>query len=111
MYPLEVEGDSFIIIAAIIRIQAGSPASKTATIWRLLSRLEQMEERLRIPRSITFRHIRHTTNKVADRMANQGVNQQINNFSSPLSDTNDEQLQKECIALAQQDYSIQAERR
>jgi len=44
-------------------------------------------------------------------MANQGVNQQINNFSSPLSDTNDEQLLKECIALAQQDYSIQAERR
>eukprot|EP00253_Pinus_taeda_P020218 PITA_20218 len=111
LYPLEVEGDSFIIIAAIIRIQAGSPASKPATSWRLLSRLEQMEERLRIPRSITFRHIRHTANKVADKMANQGVNQQINNFSSPLSDTNDEQLQKECIALAQHDYSIQAERR
>jgi len=72
MYPLEVEGDSFIIIAAIIRIQVGSPTSKTTTSWRLLRRLEQMEEMLRIPQSITFRHIRHTANKVADRMANQG---------------------------------------
>jgi len=108
-YPLEVEGDSLIIIAAVIRIQAGSPASKIATSWILLSRLEQMEEKLRTPRSITFRHVRHTTNKVADRMANQGVDQQILYFSGPLSDSNDEQLENECTALAQQDYSLQVE--
>jgi len=73
--PLEVEGDSLIIIASVIIIQAGSPVAKIASSWRLLSRLEKMEERLQTPRTITFKHIRRTANKVANRMANQGVKQ------------------------------------
>eukprot|EP00253_Pinus_taeda_P022049 PITA_22049 len=74
-FPLEVEGDSLILINAAIRIQAGTSAAKIASSWRLLSRLELLEERLRNPHSITFKHVKRTANKVADRLANQGVNQ------------------------------------
>eukprot|EP00253_Pinus_taeda_P023835 PITA_23835 len=74
-FPLEVEGDSQILIEAAIWIHLGTSVEKIASIWWLLSRLEQIEEWLKAPRSITFKHIRRTTNKVADRLANQGVDQ------------------------------------
>jgi len=91
-FPLEVEGDSQILIAAATRIHSGTSAAKIASSWRLLSRLEQIEEWLRTSRSITFKHIWRSTNKVADRLANQGVNQQLLFFSGLLSDSNDAQL-------------------
>ncbi len=69
-FPLEVEGDSLILITTTTRIQAGTSTAKIASSWRLLSRLELLEERLRNPQSITFKHVRRTDNKVADRLAN-----------------------------------------
>jgi len=105
-FPLEVEGDSLILITAATRIQAGTSAAKIASSWRLLSRLETLEERLRRSHSITFRHVRRTTNKVADRLANQGVNQQLPSFPGPLSASDDAQLKQECTSLVLQDYPI-----
>ena len=75
LFPLEVEGDSQILIEAAIRIQSSTPATKIALSWHLLSRMEQIEAWLRVPRTITFKYIRRSANKVADRLANQGVNQ------------------------------------
>jgi len=72
-YPLEVEGDSLILINAATRIQAVTSTTKIVSNWRLLSRLETLEEWLRRPHRISFKHVRRTTNKVADRLANQGV--------------------------------------
>lgn len=104
-FPLEVEGDSLILINAATRIQAGTTSSKIASNWRLLSRLELLEERLRQPHSILFKHVKRTANKVADRLANQGVNQQFQ-YSGSLGDSDDEQLKHECTTLVQQDYSL-----
>lgn len=56
-FPLEVEGDSLILIAATKKIQAGATAIKLATNWRLLSRLESLEAKLKNPQSITFQHV------------------------------------------------------
>eukprot|EP00253_Pinus_taeda_P032484 PITA_32484 len=104
-YPLEVEGDSQILINAAIRIQVGSSAAKVASSWRLLSRLEALEDRLRQPNSIIFKHVRRTANKVADRMANQGVNQQGPHFAGYLHDAKDKKLQQDCHTLALQDLN------
>eukprot|EP00253_Pinus_taeda_P027831 PITA_27831 len=68
-FPLEVEGESLILITVATKIQAGTSAAKIASSWRLLSILELLEERLRNPRSITFKHVRRTANKVVDRLA------------------------------------------
>lgn len=105
-YPLEAEWDSLILIIVAIRIQASTSTAKIASSWRLLSRLEQMGEWLWTRRSITFKHIRRTTNKVADKLANQGVNQQLPYFLDTLCDSNDVQLKNECTSLVQQDYSL-----
>ena len=104
--PLEIEGDSRILIEAATRIQSRSSAAKIASSWRLLNRLEQMEEWLRTPRSIIFKHVRRTANKVADRLANQGVNLDLPFFSGPLSSSNDLQLQHDCTLLVHNDLSL-----
>eukprot|EP00253_Pinus_taeda_P020881 PITA_20881 len=57
-YPLVAERDSQILINAAIRIQAGTPATKVASSWRLLNRLESLEVRLRKPNSIIFQHVK-----------------------------------------------------
>lgn len=102
-YPLVAEGDSLILINAAIRIQAGSPAAKVASSWRLLSRLEALEDRLRSPNSIIFQHVKRSANKVADRLANQGVNLNSSPFSGHLNESKDTQLQQDCLSLANQD--------
>ena len=106
LFPLEVEGDSQILIEAAIRIQFGTPATKIASSWRLFGRLEQIEEWLSVPHTITFKHIRHTANRVADRLANQGVNQQLPIFSGPLHSSDDAQLIQDCTLLVQQDLHL-----
>lgn len=105
-FPLDIEGDSQILIEVANRIQYGTSAANIASSWRLLGRLEQIEDWLRTPRSVNFRHVRRTTNKVVDRLANQGVNQQIPFYSGPLKNSNDLKLQKDCTLLVQQDLSI-----
>eukprot|EP00253_Pinus_taeda_P011233 PITA_11233 len=107
-YPLEVEGDSLILINAATRIQAGSSAAKIASSWRLLSRLETLEERLRRPNSIIFKHVRRNANKVADRLANQGVNQHGPHYTGTLHDAKDTQIQKDCHTLVLQDLHLPA---
>jgi len=105
-FPLEVEGDSQILIIAATRIQSGTSAAKIASSWRLLSRLEQIEECLRTSRSITLKHIRRTANGVVDRFANQGANQQLLFFFGQLCDSDDAQLKQECTSLVHQDFSL-----
>jgi len=106
LLPLEVEWDSQILIEVAIRIQLGSSVAKIASNWRLLSRLEQIEEWLKTPCSITFRHIWRTTNKVADRLANQGADQQLPFFFGPLNSSNDTQLKEDCTLLVHQDLFL-----
>eukprot|EP00253_Pinus_taeda_P017014 PITA_17014 len=107
-YPLEVEGDSLILINAVTRIQAGTSAAKIASSWRLLSRLETLEARLRRPNSILFKHVRRTTNRVADRLANQGVNQHRPHYTGTLHDVEDTLLQQDCHSLVLQDLHLPA---
>lgn len=103
LYPLEVEGDSLILIAMAKRIQAGAKAVKVAKSWRLLSRLEDLEEKLQTAPNISFHHVRRTANKVADRLANQGVSQSTPSFSGSLNTVDNAQLKQDCIALVQTD--------
>jgi len=105
-FPLVVEGDSLILIEAAKRIQAGTKAVKIATSWRLLSRLEYLEEKLHNPLNITFQHVRRTANQVADRMANQGVSQSKPYFSGSLDMVDDAQLKQDCINLVQKDLPL-----
>ena len=103
LFPLEVEGDSQILIEATNRLHSGSTTSNVASSWRLQSRLELIENWLKRPKAITFNHIRCTANTVADRLANQGALQTTPFYEGLLQNSNDEQLILDCTSLVQKD--------
>jgi len=105
-YPLTVEGDSQILINAAIRIQSGTPATKVSSSWRLLRRLESLEVRLKGTNSISFQHVKREANKVADHLANQGVDLNGPPFSGKLNESTNHQLQNDCLSLATQDLLL-----
>lgn len=73
LQPLIVEGDSQILINMATHIQNGSQARKVATSWRLEARLNAIEQDLRNNRAISFTHTKREGNKIADLLANIGV--------------------------------------
>lgn len=55
------------------QIQQGTSASKVAPSWRLVARLELIEQWLKSKRAITFNHVQREGNKVVDLLENTGV--------------------------------------
>lgn len=72
-HPLEVEGDSQLLINMVKQLHNGSHASKIAMSWRLEARLESIELELLNNRSIIFSNVKRDGKKVADILANVGV--------------------------------------
>jgi len=69
----ELEGDSQIIINMVTKIMQGTPSSKVSNSWRMEKQLELIEIWLSSHRAITLKHIHMEGNKVADLLANIGV--------------------------------------
>lgn len=82
--PLIVEGDSQIIINMATKIQQGTEAQKVSRCWRMVTRLELLQSWLRDNKAITFNHIRREGNKLADFMANLGVDRGRDHFEGLL---------------------------
>lgn len=75
--PLEVEGDSQILINIDKHLLNGSHAKKIAMSWRLEERLEALEQELSNNKAITFNYTRREGNKVAYFRANIGVESEL----------------------------------
>lgn len=82
--PLIVEGDSQILINMAIKIQQGTEAQKTSKSWRMVSRLELLQSWLKENRATTFNHIRREGNKLADFLANLGVDRGQDHYEGLL---------------------------
>ena len=98
-FPIEIEGDSQILINMISKILLGSPPSRVADSWRLMARLELIAEWLQEYRAIYLKHTRIFGNKVADLLANKGVISAQTLFAGPLSSLNDSKLLQDCSQL------------
>lgn len=68
-----VEADSELIVNSVKRISWGTTPNKTSKNWRLIQIFQRIQLHLQILRIVSFNHMRRTTNKLADIMANQGV--------------------------------------
>lgn len=71
--PLEIEGDSQILINMGKQLLNGAHADKISNSWRLEAKLEAIETILNANRAIIFKHVRWESNKVVDLLANLGV--------------------------------------
>ena len=101
--PLVVEGDSQILIAIATQLLNGTRAHKIANSWRLEARLEAIELWLHTNRAIIFQHVKREGNKVADLLANLGVNHDHALISGSLDIIQNHEHKQECLSLIQKD--------
>ena len=103
VFPLFVEGDSRIILRMAAKIQAGQPATKVSNTWRLEGRLERLGDMLKESDACTWSHIRRNGNKVADRLANLGVEAKVPFWSGLLGNLPNREVQEACQKFIDQD--------
>lgn len=84
LFPLIIEGDSQILIRIAIKLQNGSPVHKVSSSWRMAHRLESLNHWLSQNQSITFNHTKREGNRLADLLANFGVEAKSNHFEGTL---------------------------
>jgi len=88
-FPLIIEGDSQIIINMVSKIMQGTPSHKVSKSWRMEKRIELIAIWLSRHKAIYIKHTRWEGNKVADFLANLGVECRlelhIGSFSSLVS--------------------------
>jgi len=102
-HPLEVEGDSLLLINMVKQLLNGSHARKIAMSWRLEARLEAIELELLNNRAIIFSHVKRDDNKVTDLLANVGVESNNTLLTGTLNIIpNHDQIQ-ECNQLVQKE--------
>lgn len=85
LFPLIVEGDSQIITNIALKLMQGSPVYKVSSSWRMATRLEMLKQWLTNHQAITFKHIRREGNKLADFLANLGVDSGKEFFEGSIS--------------------------
>lgn len=83
----------------------GSDARKIATSWRLEARLEAIQLKLHNNRAVTFNHIKREGNKVADFLANTGVENEIFLLTGRMDNILTHDQVKECTHLIQIDVA------
>ena len=71
--PATIEGDSNILITVAKRLLNGQRTEKISPSWRLAYRLERLRVLLLSHPATSFHHVRREANKVADCLANAGV--------------------------------------
>jgi ribonuclease HI len=70
---LVIEGDSKVIIELASKILNGKNLERITPSWRLLGPLHNFQSLLKPSLTIITSHVRHVANRVADRLANAGV--------------------------------------
>ena len=85
------------------RIQSGSQARKVANSWRLEARLSCMAEEIRNYNAISFHHTKREGNKIADLLANIGVDSDQPFLEGHLDIIPSNQRKQECESLIHRD--------
>jgi ribonuclease HI len=99
-----VEGDSTLVINTVKKLQYGTKVGKVQRHWRLAQSLQKIKEHLRTLNMVEFRWIRRTTNALADRLANEGVNREGQELDEAWTRIPRGKLRMDCIHLAARDH-------
>jgi len=69
-----IEADSELVFNSVKRISCGIDPEKVSNHWRLIQVFQRIQGHLQELRTIRFNHVCRKANKLADILANQGVN-------------------------------------
>jgi ribonuclease HI len=100
---LIIEGDSKIIIDLETKIMNGRDPGKITPSWCLLGPLYSFQALLRPSLTLTPSHIQRSANKVADRLANAGVESMQQIILHDFRKSQSSPLWLQCEELAQLD--------
>ena len=106
LHPLDIEGDSQILINLSKQLLNGAHAQKIAHSWRLEARLKKIEDWLINNRALIFKYIRREGNKVADFLANMGVDNEHNLLTRTLEILQNDDRRQVCQMLVQRDAEV-----
>lgn len=90
----------------VTQIQLGSTTSKVAKSWRLVARIELIEQWMKNRRATTFIHVKRDKKKVGDLLANIGVEQDQVLHSGTIDILNDQSQLQYCIDLVHKDTHL-----
>jgi ribonuclease HI len=97
---LVVQGDSWIIIQIIRKMHNGTVTHKVSRNWCFSSNLTLPQKEIKnIPGLITS-HVLQEANRVADRLSNEGINQNQIEFCEHVEQLPNQCLKKDCLSLA-----------
>jgi ribonuclease HI len=101
---LIIEGDSKIIISLAAKIINGTDPEKITPSWCLLGPLNNLQALLCPSLTLITSHIRREANKVAEKLANEGVASQTRGYPYQCTTSSASQLLIQCREMALQDF-------
>ena len=102
-FPAIIEGDSRILIQKARRLAYGRVSGQVATSWRLASRLAELRSLIHNHPAVSFSHVRRDANRVADQLANAGVEGELGTHWGPLETFEGAEWINNCRQLAARD--------
>lgn len=102
-FPLIIEGDSQIIINMGKKISQGAPVHKVSKRWRMAHRLDLIQHWLTQYQAVSFQHTVREGNKLADFLANVGVDSNIETFSAATLTIGTEDQLRDYLQLVEKD--------
>ena len=101
---LVVEGDSQIIINTTRKLQAGSLTTQVSKNWRWKSRLSTLRQILAGEEALLLTHVKREGNRVADAMANSGVESEFSFHAESKEDEGKtQQVWNGCSKVSEED--------
>jgi ribonuclease HI len=99
-----VEGDSALVINTVRKLQNGTRIGKIQRHWRLAYLLKKIQEHLRTGITVELRWVRRSTNGLADRIENEGVENEGPELDTIWRNIPQGQFRTDCTQLAAKDW-------
>lgn len=111
LHNIIIEVDSKLIINLVNKIGNGSTPDKVSRHWRLLQVYQRIQSHLQNMRTLSFIHMRRTTNRLVNILANEGVLCSKTNIRYDWIGTPQGHLREECSKHAILDRELYRARR
>lgn len=101
-----IESNSELIINSVKRISWGMEPEKVSKHWRLIQVFQRIQLHLRGLLTVSFNHVRRKANKLADLLANQGVNYTTNKVAMGWQGLPQNGLKEQCCYQVDEDMMV-----